>query len=191
MNNLTYKGKHFDGKFTFYKGKNKSQNDIVLANSKALNKMTSFCIHEISFNPSNHFPVIVTCTLRMLLIAAYSVQRKINPADINWDNYKEIATHELESGLEVSQPPSQNLLVSINIDNLSRVLLNTAKTCTIPRVHAMTIDVNLPSRNLLERSDQALTSFLTGATGVEDWHAARSLVIYENKKAHFGKIAER
>ena len=95
------------------------------------------------------------------------------------------------SVLEVCRSPSQNLL-DINIDNLSRVLLNTAKTCTIPRVHAMTIeDVNLPFRNLLERSDKVLASFLSGATGVEDWYAARSLVIYENKKVHFGKIAER
>ena len=55
LNNLTYKGKHFDGKFNFNKGKNKSQNDIVLANSKALDKITSFCIHEIrpTISPSS------------------------------------------------------------------------------------------------------------------------------------------
>ena len=36
FNNLTYKGKNFDGKFSYYKGDKKLQNDIVLGNRKAL-----------------------------------------------------------------------------------------------------------------------------------------------------------
>ena len=57
---ITYNSKHFDGKFTYYKGIKKSQNDIVLGDPKALDNIEKFVIHEISFNPSDHFPV-VTC----------------------------------------------------------------------------------------------------------------------------------
>ena len=61
LNNLTYKGKQFDGKFTYYKDKKKSQNDVVLGNRVALENIESFTIHEISYNPSDHFPVTVKC----------------------------------------------------------------------------------------------------------------------------------
>ena len=46
LNNLTYNNKVFDGKFTFYKGRKKSQNDIILGNLKALNNIEKFTIHS-------------------------------------------------------------------------------------------------------------------------------------------------
>ena len=56
VNNLTYKDKNFDGKFTFYGGNGKSQNDIVVGNRDSSDRIESFTVHEIAFNPSDHFP---------------------------------------------------------------------------------------------------------------------------------------
>ena len=61
LNNLTFNGKSFDGKFTFHKGNRKSQNDIVVGNPDALHNIESFTIHQLSFNPSDHFPVVASC----------------------------------------------------------------------------------------------------------------------------------
>ena len=107
LNNLTYNSKHFDGKFTYYKGIKKSQNDIVLGNRKALDNIEKFVIHEISFNPSDHFPVIVTCKFPLrvedfmfkaaagLLTNAGELNlkraKKILSLNVVWDSYNIIA----------------------------------------------------------------------------------------------------
>ncbi len=43
----------------------------------------------------------------------------------------------------------------------------------------------------LDEADESLARYLGGFSGVEDWHAARSLVVNENKKFHFGKVAKK
>ena len=55
----------FDGKFTYHKGVKQSQNDIILGNLKALDNIETFIIHEISFNPSDRFPIVVTCKFHL------------------------------------------------------------------------------------------------------------------------------
>ena len=204
----------FDGKFTYYKGNKKSQNDIVLGNRKALDNTETFIIHEISFNPSDHFPIIATCkfSLRvddfmcaaaadLLTDAAISHlkrTRKISSQEVDWCIYKEIAHREIEllrdSIAEVDNAPTQNGLDSC-IHKLSSALYKTAKTCTNERKrncdNISDDNMELPFRHLLDKSDEALSRFVSGTAGAEEWHAAKAVVLNENKKHHFGKIRNK
>ena len=112
LNNLTHKKKFFDGKFTYYKGNKKSQNDIILGNHKALDCIEKFTIHEISFNPSDHFPLVVNCNfsagvedhmpkaaadlLTDAAVKSYKPSKKIRSPDVNWENYVVLAQSEID-----------------------------------------------------------------------------------------------
>ena len=211
LNNLTYRNKHFDGKFTYHKGNKKSQNDIVVANRKGLDSVEKFIIHEISFNPSDHFPVTVTCNFSLgvndyMSVAAADLltdsclpclkrMKKIRPPEVDWDKYKEIALREIvplrDQVVDVTNSPSQNGLDSC-IQKLSSALYKTAKTCTERNcIGDSSDDLELPFKDLLEKSDKALTRYISGVAGADDWHTAKALVLNENKKHYFGKITEK
>ena len=211
LNNLTYKGKQFDGKFTYYKDKKKSQNDIVLGNHVALDNIESFIIHELSYNPSDHFPVTVKCNFPVraddsMCIAASDLltngtelrikrERKIRSADVDWNSYEQISNNEVEllrdSMLQLEDAPSQSLMDSC-LNKLSKALHNVAKTCSIGQdVEEIDERTDLPLKRLLDDADESLARYLDGVSGVEEWHAARSLVVNENKKLHSGKVAEK
>ena len=147
LNNLTHKGKEFEGKFTFYKAHKKSQNDIIIANKYALDMIDSFKIHEIGYNSSDHFPLVVTCQFSRrvedfmnkassdLLTDGYSVpvkrDKKIVSANVNWTSYEQIARHEFDllrsSISSIADSPSQSLL-DICVTKLSTAYYNTAKS---------------------------------------------------------------
>ena len=149
LNNLTFKGKIFDGKYTFHKADRKSQNDIVIGNLYSLNMISSFTIHELGFNPSDHFTLVVTCRFSPniddflnaaagdLLTEGHSVcvkrKKKINSVDVNWNSYKQIANREVDMMLNSVQnlvdEPSESAL-DTNINNLSNALYNSAKSCS-------------------------------------------------------------
>ena len=213
MNNLTYHGKLFDGKFTFYKGDKKSQNDIVLGNLQALEHIQSFTIHEISFNPSDHFPVIATCNFSAgaadhmctaaadILSDAAAPQmksaKKIRSSDVNWESYQEIAQVELNSINDtvaaVGRTPTQDGL-DLCIDSLSSMLYKAAQTCTIRKERERDVSediAELPFQHLVEKADDAMSGFIAGTSGVDDWLAAKALVLAENKKHHLGKVTEK
>ena len=212
LNNLTYRSKYFDGKFTYYKGVKKSQNDIIVANRKALNCISKFDIHEISFNPSDHFPVIVACKFSpgvndLMAAAAADLltdscipclkrAKKIKSPTVNWNKYKEIASREIEplheQFSEMNDSPSQNGLDNC-IKNLTRALYNSAKTCSTPPncTEASHNNLETPFKTLLDNSDKALSRVISGTAGAEDWHTANALVQNENRKHHFGKISEK
>ena len=117
--------------------------------------------------------------------------------DVNWGNYKAIATHEIEllhdSILEVGRSPTRELLDG-SINKLSTVLHNAANTCIVQentRNHGTSTEVvNLPFNDLLKESDRALSKYLTGAAGADEWHTAKPIALKENKKVHFGKIVK-
>ena len=207
LNNLTYKDKVFDGKYTFHKGNKKSQNDIILGNHTALDNVEKFIIHEISFNPSDDFPVVTICNIlpradNYMTKAAtdllsdaseYCSKRanKIRPKDVNWGNYKAIELLQ-DSIVEVGRSPTQELFDE-SINKFSTVLYNAANTCIVQentRNHGTYTEVvNLPFNDLLKESNKALSKYLTGAAGADEWHTAKSIVLKENMKVHFGKIA--
>ena len=122
--------------------------------------------------------------------------KKIHSSEVIWDCYKEIAQQEIQilrdSVADVVHSPTQRLLDD-NINRLSAAMYNTARTCMLEResCHASAENIVLPFRTLLDESDKALQRFLIGVAGAEDWHAARSLVVNENKRVHFRKIAEK
>ena len=208
LNNLTYKNKVFDGKFTYYKGDKKSQNDIILGNNKALDNIEQFTIHELSYNPSDHFPVVVACKFfpgindympgaaaDLLTDAALPPLKptmKINPVHVDWNRYSQLAAIEVDILKDdvsaVESAPSQGGLNKC-INKLSDALYKTAKTC----MGALTGDTceeidEIPFNTLLEQSDLAFSRFIFGDTGAEDYHAAKDVARMENKKHNFGKI---
>lgn len=210
LNNLTHKKKLFDGKFTYYKGNKKSQNDIILGNHKALDCIENFTIHEISFNPSDHFPLVVNCNfsagvedhmpkaaadlLTDAAVRSHKPSKKIRSPDVNWEDYAALAQSEIDtlqthiSSIETS-PTESGLNRCIN--KLSTALYNAARTCTKKDEAGTPATLELPFQNLLEQSDEALSQFISGQTGAEDWHAAKALVLKENKKHHFGAISKQ
>ena len=212
LNNLTYKGKVFDGKFTFYKADRKSQNDIVIGNKYALSMIDSFQIHEIGYNPSDHFPLVATCRFSSrpedfmnkaasdLLTEGYSLsikrEKKVISSNVNWRNYKQIAETEVDllhpHISDMANAPTQSLLDNC-VEKLSTALYNTAKSCSSLSSPSVQDDKlsEIPFQNLLEKSDEALSRHLSGAASSEHWHAARLLAVEETKKMHFGKISNK
>ena len=106
VNNLVIGDKQFQSNFTFYRGESKSQNDIILANKSGLCSLTSFKLHEIGWNPSDHVPVSIDCDLSIDTVSAaklascdilsdhslkkYSKPKKIDPKKVDWSVYKDI-----------------------------------------------------------------------------------------------------
>ena len=211
LNNLTYNGIEFDGKHTFYKANRKSQNDIVIGNLFALKMVKSYKIHEIGYNPSDHFPVVVNCKFSYrvedfmnaaavdLLSEGYSVSmkrdKKINYTEVNWDSYKHIATNELamlhSSIVDMAKNPAQTS-VDICVKKISASLYNTAKSCSISHPNSVTEEVNTPPfQHLLDEADRALSRHIKGEESSQHWHTARLLAVEETKKAQFGKISSK
>ena len=212
LNNLTFKGKIFDGKYTFHKADRKSQNDIVIGNLYSLNMISSFTIHELGYNPSDHFPLVVTCKFSSriddfmnvaasdLLTEGHSVcvkrKKKISSVNVNWDSYKQIAKHEIDlmqnSVQNLVDDPSQSLL-DTNINNLSSVLYNSAKSCsTASSAVSRTNDqCAIPFQEILDESNSVLSRYISGAASSQDWHAARLLAVEETKKLHFSSISAK
>ena len=203
VNNLTYKEKDFDGKFTFYKGDKRSQNDIVIGNKFALSMIDSFKIHEIGYNPSDHFPLVVTCRFSCrvedfmnkaasdLLTEGFSVSvkrdKKIISDNVDWDAYKQIASHEVNLLLSTisnsSNAPSQCLLDDY-VKKISSALYNSARSCFNPPLILNREEQisNIPYIQLLEASNQALSRHLSGSASSQEWHEARLLALKETKK---------
>ena len=149
LNNMTYKNKHFDGNFTYYKGDKKSQNDLIIANKFALDCIQSFSIHELGYNLSDHFPIVADCKFPRcaedfmceassdILTSVGDLQmkrnKKILQSNVNWKNYERIATTEIELGKDLyeqlNDSPSQELLDRC-VKRLSDSLYNTAKSCS-------------------------------------------------------------
>ena len=71
-----------DGKYTFYKGWKKSQNDLCICNKHGLKSVTFLKIHEIGWNISDHFPISVSCKFKMNV--NFGVRASL---DINEDMY--------------------------------------------------------------------------------------------------------
>lgn len=148
LNNMDIGHISMDGKFTFHKGGRKSQNDICLTNKCGLNNVSSFDIHEIGWNISDHFPVTVSCRFisenRSSAVEASSdiiddlnekvkiPNRIIGDNTTNWNNYRVIAKNELEmlenDVVALLEDPN-----SINLDVMSNSLYNSAKTCCTKR----------------------------------------------------------
>ena len=80
------------------------------------------------------------------------------------------------------------------INKISSILYKTGTTCTSERRrnHETSVEsIQPPLQRALEQSDETLSRFISDATGAEDWHAAKSVLLKENRKIHFGKITEK
>ena len=73
------------------------------------------------------------------------------------------------------------------INKLSSILYKTATTCTTTerrRNHETSVEsIEPPLQRALEQSDETLSRFISDATGAEDWHTAKSVVLKENRKS--------
>ena len=145
LNNLNHNRKIFDGNFTFEKAGNKSQNDICVTNITGLKGLSSFNIHDISFNFSDHKPISITLkipcasgipskviTEDLLSNSWDSVpkrQQKINPDNVNWNSYKIMTTlklNDLTTEIDKTTARDQNFMNNIT-EKIENALYNTAK----------------------------------------------------------------
>ena len=182
LNNLTFKEKNSDGKFTFHGGNGKSQNDIVVANRHSLDRIETCVIHEIAFNPSDHFPVVVTCNFPLyeddikckasadLLTDASEPKMqkptKIVPDKVNWDSYKMILERECEllqdQTEEVIEHPNENMVNKV-INNISHKLYSVTKTCSKNFTNNPITpdeDPSTPLTNLIDESEKSFRVYI-------------------------------
>lgn len=150
INNLNYKNKIFDGKFTFNKADRKSQNDLCISNLAGLESIQSFDIHEVPFNFSDHLPLSLSIILNFNTesiskkvsadILTHSFDRptqrpkKINPKNINWDAFQtttSINLSEISQRMINSNSFSQNDIDTLFSD-LEMTIYNTAVNCQLP-----------------------------------------------------------
>ena len=140
INNLDIPGKVFDGDFTFKKGPRKSQNDTILANRSAISALNKFTIHKIGWNPSDHAPVSIQCTMELTkesigLSAAKDLltervddsivrPRKINRSDVDWNNYKTFVGNDLDTLGDIVE----NLSNHASLDNLDKVVDSVSRS---------------------------------------------------------------
>ena len=122
------------------------------------------------------------------------MQKKILSLNVVWDSYNIISCREIgllqDSSTELNNLPTQKLLGGC-INKLSSILYQTGTTCTSERRrnHETSVEsIEPPLQRALEQSDETLSRFISDATGAEDWHAAKSVVLKENRKIHIGKI---
>ena len=203
---MTFNRKSFDGKYTFYKGNRKSQNDAVVGNPDALRNIESFTVHELSFNPSDHFPVVASCNFplrdrdvisisasNLLTTASEPCIKRIptiNSSNVNWDMCSKISVNELRRLPELNHDSSKNQ-IDIFVKQSTTKLYSVATTCTKRQDTAHVIPAEeIPFKDLLETSEESLRKYLSGSATMDDWLISKSNVLKENKKIHFGKIAE-
>ena len=211
LNNLTYKEKIFDGKMTFRRGIGTSQNDIVLSNRFALDMIESFTVHEISFNPSDHFPLITVCNLQLTehdlkrkaaadLITDASEptvkrQSKIPSSDVNWESYKTIAERECLSIGEYVAGMFRSIPSQLGVDKLvnriSKKLYSVAKTCSEAKVENIQPDEDIPFQDLLDECEESFKKYIQNEDSFEKWNAAKLLVLEENKKIHLDSVSKQ
>ena len=111
LNNLSAYGKNFDGDFTYNKDGRKSQVDICLVNTSGLDAVTSFNIHHVPINFSDHTPISVelnfeiNSTIPTSQVTADILSNNGDdagrkppklPTKINWEAYAATATKDIE-----------------------------------------------------------------------------------------------
>ena len=146
LNNLKTKEKRFQSCFTYKKGENESQNDLILGNRAAINSVNSFTVHDIIWNPSDHKPISISFKHRVMqvdhssaassdisddsLYDRISKPKKISTANVNWGHYCELIGKDCESyKLDVDHLNSDKSLQSLDkvVSSVSNSLYNAAK----------------------------------------------------------------
>ena len=172
LNNLSLPNRYFDGNFTFRKGDRKSQADVCFSNHTGIDFIESFEVIELGWNPSDHHPIAVTCTLlvRHPNLARDASQdlntdtnlfklnkpKRIKDNLVNWENYSAITEtdmqHFYEQSFEVDSQESFNTFV----DNVSKKLYNTAKLC-YKSFHVINHQLVIHNLNLLQLTPEKVS----------------------------------
>ena len=103
--------KNYGGTFTFRKGDRKSQVDICLSNRTGIEYIDSFEVKKIGWNPSDHHPIVVSCTLPLnylnlakdasqdlnttVTAGTLSKPKRIKDNLVNWESYSAILETDL------------------------------------------------------------------------------------------------
>ena len=75
LNHLVYRGKIFDGDFTYFKGEKKSQIDYVFTNKDGLKRIKKFSIHSDNWHLSDHRAVSVELIASRMVNSAFLLKR--------------------------------------------------------------------------------------------------------------------
>ena len=147
LNNLTVGDNDFDGDFTYNKDNRKSQVDLCIGNEQAVHATTSFQIHKMQNNFSDHLPISASLTLNMSSTISSgqilhdilwdndlnSRRPKKLPTNINWDAYVNTASIELQKLNQELENVSEHTQSSVDriIDTLNETISKTARSCEI------------------------------------------------------------
>ena len=173
VNNLNMGGKTFDGNFTFRKGTRCAQNDVVLANQVALSFIKQFTIHREGWNPSDHYPISVECTLTFTkkssgLSAAKDIlteristnisrAKKVKPEDVDWDKYVLLVEGDLAS----YKHTIDNLAMDATLPNLNAAVSALNSSINRSAKLASKIPHHLPSHPVDAQTDSELFDLAT------------------------------
>ena len=173
VNNLNMGGKTFDGNFTFRKGSRCAQNDVVLANQVALSFIKQFTIHREGWNPSDHYPISVECTLTFTkkssgLSAAKDIlteristnisrAKKIKPVDVDWDKYVLLVEGDLPS----YKHTIDNLAMDATLPNLNAAVSALNSSINRSAKLASKIQHHLPTHPVDSHTDSELFDLAT------------------------------
>ena len=196
VNNLVVGDKEFCSGFTFHRGDQKSQNDIILANKTGLHCISSFDLQEIGWNPSDHTPVSVSCELYFentsigklasidiltdQSLKAHRKPKKVDPTNVDWDTYKDIVNNDFNS----YKQKITNLSDNCSLENLDEAVnhlsesLYKATTVSAKRNGGVNDTPLVQQRSdVFTLADEAWTSYRAGDTDVTAWNNARTEAI--------------
>jgi hypothetical protein len=198
LNNLSTHGQNFDGDFTYNKDGRRSQVDICLVNTSALEAVTSFNIHHIPINFSDHAPISVELSFEInSTIPTSQVTADILsnngedsdrkppklPTNINWDAYAATATKDLEQlkqNLTIVREFTQETVDTI-VNDVNTIITRSANAY---KVDDKTVE-DAPVLNDGERSVQQISKDIS-AKEIESWN---SILNSKNPKELWEKIS--
>ena len=201
LNNMTIGNLELDGRFTYYKGVGKSQNDLCVSNEEGLRNIDNLMIHNIGWNFSDHLPISIQCKFNLydsdidrkasidILFEIDNEEKRpkrILDNAVNWDGYTTIAVTELGilrreiDGLQ--DMPSNDKLNEV-LESVSQCLYNSAQTCSgfKPREHLLVPPVN----SVLGNADSAFQLFCEGNIVREEWEIIRQEAVHSMGSARY------
>ena len=154
----------FDGDFTYNKDGKRSQVDLCIANERAMDSITSFKIHQLPTNFSDHCPISTSLAIDMTSSISSSQvltdilsnngddtnmkrPRKL-PTNINWEAYVNTASIDLQKLNEELQQTDEFTQETVDqvITDLNEIITKSAKSCEIKTTE------NLPIQHIRNES---------------------------------------
>ena len=197
VNNLQFQNKKFESDFTFYKGNKKSQNDLILANTAALDAIEEFKVHNVMWNPSDHTPLSVTFKLNTikrdfssiasadLLTERISVEqskpKKIITSNVDWEKFTSLVENDYHS----YKYKAEALNVENSLDNLDDLVSafsdSVYRSATLSNSQVEEVS-QVPEDGIFPTIEDLLAAQNAGEVGGNEWNRVREEAIEHIRK---------